>query len=252
MCDQRKPRCAGRVHVVRLVGVRVVVAMVRGPPDRAALHADAPSTANTNCAGARGLERAVREVAVVEAGDREHAQHVQRDRHARRRPGSRRPRPRRGRRGACRRTARCAPSRSRSPLGRIHRRRRRRRVEPAQAPCRAAVPTRGWSADPARRRPQFDAVVADASRLPSSCRRRSRDHAAGIEPDREERRPEGRVVDLREATTLVVEARRPAGHDDRGDVLPGRHVRPGAPQFRQPALALRRRPAGRACARRSP
>ncbi len=56
---------------------RVMVTMMRSPPDRAALHGGSAEQREHELAGARSLERAMREVAVIEAGDREHAHHVQ-------------------------------------------------------------------------------------------------------------------------------------------------------------------------------
>ena len=63
----------GRVDIFRPVGVRVVMAMVRGPPQRSALHGGGAEHGEHELPAARGAERAMREVAVVEGGDREHA-----------------------------------------------------------------------------------------------------------------------------------------------------------------------------------
>ena len=71
----------GRVRVLRLVRILVVIAMMRGPPDGPALHGRGAEHAEQELPDARGLERLVREVAVVEAGDREHADEIQRDAH---------------------------------------------------------------------------------------------------------------------------------------------------------------------------
>ena len=71
-----------RVHVLRLVRIDVMMAVVGGPPDRSALHRRGAEQAEDELADPRGLEGAVREIAVIEAGDREHA-------HARTRPRSR-------------------------------------------------------------------------------------------------------------------------------------------------------------------
>jgi hypothetical protein len=68
----------GRVHVVRLVRVDVVVAMMGRPPDRAALHRRGAQQAEDELTDARGLEGAVRKVAMIETGDGEHAHHVER------------------------------------------------------------------------------------------------------------------------------------------------------------------------------
>ena len=71
---------ARRMRIVLGVGVAMVVAVVRGPPERSALHAARADHAEHELHDARRAERAVREVAVVERGDREHAQRVQRER----------------------------------------------------------------------------------------------------------------------------------------------------------------------------
>jgi hypothetical protein len=55
-----------------------VIAMMRGPPDRAALHGRGADHAEQELRHARGLEGLVGEIAVVEAGDREHPQEVER------------------------------------------------------------------------------------------------------------------------------------------------------------------------------
>jgi hypothetical protein len=51
----------------------MVVTMVGGPPDGAALHGRGTQQAENELADAGGLEGAVGKVAVIEAGDREHA-----------------------------------------------------------------------------------------------------------------------------------------------------------------------------------
>ena len=63
----------GRVDIFRLVGVHVVMAMVRGPPQRPALHGGGAEHGKHELPATRRAERAMREVAVVEGGDREHA-----------------------------------------------------------------------------------------------------------------------------------------------------------------------------------
>jgi len=70
-----------RVQIARLVRVAVVVAMVRRPPQRAALNAARTEQPEQELHRSRGSEGLVREIAVVEAGDREHPQRVQRKRH---------------------------------------------------------------------------------------------------------------------------------------------------------------------------
>jgi hypothetical protein len=73
----RQKPLRGVMRVGRGIGVHMVVAMVRRPPQRAALHRRRAEQRERELHRARGAERAVREVAVVEAGDREHAQRVQ-------------------------------------------------------------------------------------------------------------------------------------------------------------------------------
>ena len=58
----------------------MVMPVMRRPPDRAALDGGGSKHRERELHAARGLERAVGEVAVVEARDREHAQHVQANR----------------------------------------------------------------------------------------------------------------------------------------------------------------------------
>ncbi|MNV49884.1 hypothetical protein D3C71_1418570 [compost metagenome] len=69
------------------IGMTMVIAMMRGPPQRAALHAGGADQREDELHGARRLEGAVGEVAVVEGRDRKHAHRVQRGRHADRNPG---------------------------------------------------------------------------------------------------------------------------------------------------------------------
>src|ERR1700683_3550759 len=56
----------------------MVVAMMRRPPDRPALHGRGTQQAEDELTDARCLEAAVREIAMIEAGDGEHAHDVQR------------------------------------------------------------------------------------------------------------------------------------------------------------------------------
>jgi hypothetical protein len=67
-----------RVHVRTLVRMRMMMAMMRGPPDRSALHGGGAEHREDELTGARGLERAMREVAVIKTGDGEHAYRVER------------------------------------------------------------------------------------------------------------------------------------------------------------------------------
>ncbi len=68
-----------RMAVVRQVCLRMVVAMMRRPPQRAALHGARPEKGKDKLRGARRLERAMREIAMVESSDREHANAEERD-----------------------------------------------------------------------------------------------------------------------------------------------------------------------------
>ena len=70
---------ARRVRIGGPIGVRVVVAMVRGPPQRPALHGGRAQQRKQTLQSARRLERAVREIAVVERRHGEHAQGVEPD-----------------------------------------------------------------------------------------------------------------------------------------------------------------------------
>jgi len=56
----------------------VVMAVMRRPPDWAALHGRGTEYGKRELRSARRLERAVGKIAMIEAGDREHAQRVQR------------------------------------------------------------------------------------------------------------------------------------------------------------------------------
>ncbi|QHQ29211.1 hypothetical protein XaFJ1_GM002498 [Xanthomonas albilineans] len=72
------------VWIGRGVGVAMVIAMVRGPPQWPTLHASGAERGEQELHWARGLERAVSEIAVVEAGESEHAHCVQGQRHTHR------------------------------------------------------------------------------------------------------------------------------------------------------------------------
>jgi len=74
----RKPRCTGEWLVLFAIGERVMVPMVCGPPDRAALHGRCTQQGKQELGDARGLEGAMREVAVIEARNGEHAHEVER------------------------------------------------------------------------------------------------------------------------------------------------------------------------------
>jgi hypothetical protein len=65
------------VAVFVLVGVHMVVAVVRGPPERAALRGRCAEQREDELRGAGRAERIVREVPMIEGRDREHAQRVQ-------------------------------------------------------------------------------------------------------------------------------------------------------------------------------
>ncbi|KAG1441034.1 hypothetical protein G6F57_018834 [Rhizopus arrhizus] len=70
----------GRMQILFIVGVAVMVAMVRGPPQRSALHAGGPDDSEYELHRSRRLEGAMRKIAVVERGDREHAHGIERRR----------------------------------------------------------------------------------------------------------------------------------------------------------------------------
>ena len=72
-----------RVRVLGIIRVLVMVAMMIGPPERPALHRGAGPQREEKLAGARGGEGFVREVTVMDARHREHADEIKRDR----RPG---------------------------------------------------------------------------------------------------------------------------------------------------------------------
>ena len=65
-----------RVHVIRLIRVDMVVAMMCRPPNRPALHRRGAQQSEYELPDARGLEAAVREIAVIETRDGEHAHHI--------------------------------------------------------------------------------------------------------------------------------------------------------------------------------
>ena len=67
-----------RMHIVRGVGMTVMIAVMRRPPQRSALHAGRADQREGELHRARGAEALVREVAVIETGDREHPYRVQR------------------------------------------------------------------------------------------------------------------------------------------------------------------------------
>jgi hypothetical protein len=69
-----------RVAVLGPVGVHVVVPVVRGPPQRAALRGGCAQHCEGELHPAPGAKRLMREVAVIEAGDGEHAKCIQRQR----------------------------------------------------------------------------------------------------------------------------------------------------------------------------
>ena len=71
-----------RVHVGGAVRVGVVVAVMRGPPDRPALYRRSAQQPEHELTRARGFEGAVRKITVIEAGDREHAHQIGADGHA--------------------------------------------------------------------------------------------------------------------------------------------------------------------------
>ncbi|MFO1287859.1 MAG: hypothetical protein U1F49_15860 [Rubrivivax sp.] len=76
----RWPATIGECGSPGAVGEAVVLAVVPGPPDRPALAAGRHAQAEQRLRDARGLERAVREVAVGAGLDEEHAHEVADDR----------------------------------------------------------------------------------------------------------------------------------------------------------------------------
>ncbi len=76
------------MDIVLLVGVPVVMPMHRRPPQRAALHGGIAEHGKSELHRARGVESAVRKVAVVKAGDGKHPHEIKR-----RGDGDRRPAP---------------------------------------------------------------------------------------------------------------------------------------------------------------
>ncbi len=64
------------MEVGRSVGVRVVMAVMRRPPHRPALHGGGAGEGEKELTSAAGTKRPVREVAMIESGDREHAGEV--------------------------------------------------------------------------------------------------------------------------------------------------------------------------------
>ena len=67
----------GRVDIGLLVGVGVMVAVDRRPPERAALHAEQAEETEEELDGAGGPVGLVAEIAVVDAGDEEHPHKVE-------------------------------------------------------------------------------------------------------------------------------------------------------------------------------
>jgi hypothetical protein len=65
-----------RVNVFGFIGVGVVVSMVGSPPQWAALYGAGTDDAENELSDARSFERAMREIAVIKTGDREHAYEV--------------------------------------------------------------------------------------------------------------------------------------------------------------------------------
>ena len=66
----------GGVGIQMGVGMRVVITMVSGPPDRATLNRRSPQKSHEELNGAAGAERLVAEVSVVETCDRKHTNDV--------------------------------------------------------------------------------------------------------------------------------------------------------------------------------
>jgi hypothetical protein len=73
------------------VGMHVMMPMMGRPPDGSALHGRSAEQAEDELTGARGLETAVRKVAMIEAGNGEHAHHVKDARDGERHPAETHP-----------------------------------------------------------------------------------------------------------------------------------------------------------------
>ena len=69
-----------RVRIRRPIGVRMMVAVMGRPPDRPALHRGGAEQSERKLHRPRGLEGAMREVAVIEGGDGEHPDRERRHR----------------------------------------------------------------------------------------------------------------------------------------------------------------------------
>jgi hypothetical protein len=72
-----KTMLMGRVDITRFVGVTMVMAMMRSPPEGTALYCRVAQDSEDKLAHARSLERSVREVAMVEARHRKHPYDVE-------------------------------------------------------------------------------------------------------------------------------------------------------------------------------
>ena len=68
---------AGRVGILRLIRMRMVMAVVGCPPQRAPLDRHGAQCRKHELRDSGRLERSVREIAMVEAGDGKHSQHIQ-------------------------------------------------------------------------------------------------------------------------------------------------------------------------------
>ena len=69
-----------RVSIFRLIAVFVVMAVMIGPPERTSLHRGAREDREKKLAHPRGAVGFVGEVAVMDTGNRKHADEVERDR----------------------------------------------------------------------------------------------------------------------------------------------------------------------------
>ena len=67
----------GRVNVVRLIGKAMVMTMMGGPPQRPPLRAGSADERSDKLPEAGRLVRAMREIAMVDTGDRQHAHPIQ-------------------------------------------------------------------------------------------------------------------------------------------------------------------------------
>ncbi len=73
----QKALLAWRMHVFRIIGMDMVMTVVRGPPEWAALHGGGTDQGKQELDRSRGAKRLVGEIAVIEAGNREHSEQIE-------------------------------------------------------------------------------------------------------------------------------------------------------------------------------